>query len=242
VTTLLAAAAVLAGAALQSATGFGFALVAAPVVFAVAGPREAVGLMIVLALEVNLLTLLTERRRPRPMAREAATLLAWAVPGALVGVAVLRALDAVALQIAVTVGVVATLVARRVAAGRHLPRWAASVAGFVSGGLTTSTTTNGPPLLVYLLGRGADPGQLRDTLTVCFVGLAPISAAALLVTRTEGAVPEAGLVAACVPVAAAGQLLGRSAFARLAHGRRYEPVVTIVLLVSLIAGLAGATL
>ena len=59
---LVAAAAVAAGAALQSATGFGFSIVAAPLVFAVVEPEEAVGLLIVLGSLVNVLTLATERR------------------------------------------------------------------------------------------------------------------------------------------------------------------------------------
>jgi uncharacterized membrane protein YfcA len=236
---LLAAAAITAGAALQSATGFGFALIAAPIVFAVVGPPEAVGLLILLGFEVNLLTLFTERRRPRPLRGETAVLIAWSLPGALAGVAVLRALDPVAMQVAVSVGVIATLAARRLAAGHHVPRWAAPAAGFASGGLTTSTSTAGPPLLVYLLGRGVQPVQVRDTLTVCFVAQGLIGAAALLVTGTD-AVPEAALVALLVPVAAAGHLLGRPVFARLMRGGRYEPVVTGVLLVSVAAGLAGA--
>ncbi|MGH2949863.1 MAG: TSUP family transporter [Solirubrobacteraceae bacterium] len=95
---LLAAAAVTVGAALQSATGFGFSLIAAPLVFAAVGPPEAVGLLLVLSIEVNLLTLFTERRRPRPLGRDALVMLAWAAPGAVAGVAVLRALDAVALH------------------------------------------------------------------------------------------------------------------------------------------------
>jgi hypothetical protein len=92
---------------------------------------------------------------------------------------------------------------------------------------------------VYLLGRGVQPVQVRDTLTVCFVAQGLIGAAALLVTGTD-AVPEAALVALLVPVAAAGHLLGRPVFARLMRGGRYEPVVTGVLLVSVAAGLAGA--
>jgi uncharacterized protein len=239
---LLAAAAVLAGAVLQSATGFGFSLVAAPLVFAAVGPPEAVGAMIVLGLAVNLLTLFTEGRSPRPLARDSAVLLGWAVPGALAGVAVLRSLDAVALQVAVSIGVVATLAARRLAAGRHVPRWAASLAGFASGGLTTSTTTSGPPLLVYLLGRPADPEQVRDTLTVCFVGLVPISVVALWVTGTDDAVPEPELILVCLPLVLLGHLLGRPVFAHLARGHRYEPVLTGVLLAAVVGGLLSATL
>ena len=64
-----AACGVVAGAALQSSVGFGFALVAAPLLFAAASPAEAIGLLIVLGLEIGLLTLLTERRRPEPVWR-----------------------------------------------------------------------------------------------------------------------------------------------------------------------------
>jgi hypothetical protein len=56
---LLAAACVcvVAGAMLQAATGFGFALMAAPLLFAAIEPEPAVVLLLVLGLEMNLLTL-----------------------------------------------------------------------------------------------------------------------------------------------------------------------------------------
>jgi uncharacterized membrane protein YfcA len=230
-----AGAAVVAGAALQSATGFGFALVAAPLLFAALGPEEAIGTLIALGAVVGVLTLATEGRRPRPLVRPAAVLLAWAVPGAVAGVAVLRALDAVALQLAVTAGVAATLAARRL--GTRGGTWPAPPAGLLAGALTTSTNTNGPPLLLHLLGRGAGPAVVRDTLTVCFLGLAAVGALALAVTGTEDAVPSPGVLAALVPLAAAGHLAGRPAFARLARGDSYEPVLTAVLAVSVVAGL-----
>ena len=117
-----------AGALLQSATGFGFSLVAAPLVFAAIEPEQAVGLLIVLGTEVNVLTLASERRTPQPLWNRCAVVLAWAAPGALLGVAVLKALPPVGLQVAVTLGVLGTLAARH-AAGRHLhvPAW---IAGF----------------------------------------------------------------------------------------------------------------
>ena len=73
--------AVLSGAALQSAVGFGFALVCAPLLYAALSPAEAIGLMIVLALEVNLLTLLGERRRPVPSWPDVRAVVAWSLPG-----------------------------------------------------------------------------------------------------------------------------------------------------------------
>ena len=117
---MAAAGAVMAGAALQSAVGFGFALVAAPLLYAAApSPEQAVGLMIVLGLEVNLLTLLggapPARARRGPTSR---AVVAWSLPGALAGVAVLRALDALALQLLVTAGVLVALVVNLRAARR----------------------------------------------------------------------------------------------------------------------------
>jgi uncharacterized membrane protein YfcA len=239
---LVAAAGVAAGAALQSATGFGFSIVAAPLVFAVVEPEEAVGLMIVLGSLVNVLTLASERRRPRPVLRECAVLLAFALPGAVAGVAVLRALDPVALQAAVSAGVIATLAARRLARGRPAPAWAGPAAGLAAGGLTTSTTTAGPPLIAYLLGRRLEPAQMRDTMTVCFLGLSVVAVIALWATGTRGAVPDAGLVAVLVPVVAAGHLAGRRLFAALVRSSRYEAVLTAVLMASVGAGVAVAVL
>ena len=161
---IAAALAVMAGAALQSAIGFGFALVAAPLLYAATSPPEGVGLMIVLAVEVSLLTLATERRRPEPRWREVWPLLAWSLPGALAGVAVLRSLSPVALQLLVTAGVLAALAvtrrAARAAAGpvHEPPRWARPAAGLASGALNTSTSTGGPPVVLLLMGRGIAPG------------------------------------------------------------------------------------
>jgi uncharacterized membrane protein YfcA len=235
-----AGAAVLAGAALQSATGFGFALTSGPLLFAALGPQEAIGTMLVLGAEVGILIVATERRRPRPLAPEAAVLLAASLPGALAGVAILRSLDDVALQAAVTIGVILTLVARRIAATEHGPRpaWSAPVAGFAAGALNTSTNTSGPPLLLHLMGRGDEPARVRDTITVVFLGLAVVSAVALWITGTSGAVPDAGVLAALVPVVAVGNLAGRPVFARLARSGEYEHVLTGVLVVSVLSGLA----
>jgi uncharacterized protein len=242
------------GAALQSATGFGFSLLSAPLLYAVLDPKPALGLLAALGLVVNLMTLLTERRRPRPLVREVVVLVGFALPGALLGVVVLRSLDALALQLLLSVGVVATLAARHVATQRSAfvpvlvdgprPRavWAAPLAGLLSGALSTSTSTSGPPLLLHLLGRGARPSVVRDTLTACFRALGLVTPLALLVTRTTEAVPERAHVIAMIPAVVVGHLAGRRLFAHLAHGNRYEVVVTAVLLVSVVVGLVGVIL
>jgi uncharacterized protein len=242
VTPLLVAAgaAVLAGSALQTATGVGFALVSAPLLFAALGPQEAIGTLLVLGAVVGMLIVGTERRRPRPLRRDAAILLAASVPGALIGVAVLRALDETLLQIGVSLGVILTLAARRMTTTGPRPAWSAPVAGLAAGALNTSTNTSGPPLMLHLMGRGDDPERVRDTITVVFLGLALVSVAALWATDTSGAVPDADVLAAMVPLVVLGSLAGRRGFARLAAGEGYERVLTVVLLVSVTSGLLVA--
>ena len=236
--------AVLAGAGLQSATGFGFALTAAPLLFAAAKPEHAVWLLVALGLIVNLMTLGTEGRRPQPLVRDSMTILAWGIPGLFAGVLALRELGSTALQVAVTLGVFATLAVRALARRRQRdagpgdpPAWAAPAAGFASGALTTSTNTSGPPVVLYALARGATPVQTRDTLTVTFVGFGLLGAAALALAGADA--PHAAALAALAPAAVAGHLIGRPVFARIA-GHHYEPVLTGVLVATALAGLATA--
>jgi uncharacterized protein len=242
---LAAGVAIAAGAALQSATGFGFALLGAPLAFAALEPQEAIGLLLVLGMEIGFLTLATEARRPRPFIRRCVVVLAWAVPAAVLGVAVLKALDAVTLQVAVSVGVAATLITRRLTAhrpSRPEPRWAAPATGLAAGALVTSTNTSGPPLLLYLTGRGEEPDRVRDTITVCQLGLSVIGATAILATGTTDAIPSAGRLAVFVPLVALAHLAGRPLFAHLARSGSYEPVLNATLIVAVAAGLVTAVI
>jgi hypothetical protein len=96
-------------------------------------------------------------------------------------------------------------------------------------------------MLLHLLGRGITPEQVRDTLTVCFVGLAAIGAGALFATG-DPELPGATLTAALAPAVVVAHLVGRRGFARLSEGGRYEPVMTGVLAVAAVVGLVGVLL
>ena len=93
--------------------------------------------------------------------------------------------------------------------------------------------------MLYALARGATPVQTRDTLTVTFIGFAVLGGAALVIGGAEA--PHAGALAALIPCAVVGHLLGRPVFARIAEDR-YEPVLTAVLIATALAGLATALL
>lgn len=219
----------------------------APLLFAAAGPEPAVGLLMVLGLEVNLLTLGTERRRPAPLRAESVALLLWSVPGTFAGVVALRTLDETTLQVVVTLGVLASLAVRRlrrdVVVGTPPPRWALPAAGLAAGTLNTATSTSGPALVLYLLRRGASPAAFRDTMTVVFTAFSFVGIAALVLTDTREAVPSGAALAACVPLVLFGHLAGRRGFRRLARDTaRYELALTTVLLLSALGGLLTVVL
>jgi uncharacterized membrane protein YfcA len=250
VTVALAALAVFTGAALQSATGFGFSLVAAPILFAVLGPQEAVSAGVLLGLLLNGLTLATERRRPVVLGHDARRLVGWSLPGLVLGALALRGLPERPLSALVGLAVLAGLAVRLRGAGRGarrgagrapVPRprgWHAPAAGATSGALATANSVSGPPLAFYLLARGATPAAMRDTLAAVFIAQSVLALPALLLTATF-TLPAA--VWALLAAAVVGQLAGRRAFAWL-RGERHERAVLAVLVLSALAALAAGVL
>jgi uncharacterized membrane protein YfcA len=253
VTLAPAALAVFLGAALQSATGFGFALVSAPILFALLGPQEAVSAGALLGIELSALTLATERRVPSVLHGEALALVLWSIPGLALGAVALRELPDRVLSAMVAAGVLAALglrlrgarvsrlaaTQRREAPAASRPRpWLTAAAGATCGALSSSTSLSGPPLVLHLLARGVSPEQMRDTLAAVFVALAVLTTATLLIAGTF-AMPDGLLV--LLATGLAGQLLGRRAFAWLG-GDRHEGAVLAVLAMTAVVALASSVL
>jgi uncharacterized membrane protein YfcA len=237
VTTAGAALALFAGAALQSATGFGFALVSAPILFALLGPHEAVTAGVLVALVLNAMTLAGERRRPQVRTRDASGLLLWSLPGLAVGAIALseRVLSGL-VAVAVFAGLALRVLGRRTAAAAQPRAWHLPAAGLSSGALSTATSLNGPPLVFCLLARGTAPAQMRDTLAAIFIVHAALGVPALLLTGTF-AVPDA--VWLLLAAGIAGQLLGRRGFGRMRE-EHYERAVLAVLAVTALVALASS--
>jgi uncharacterized protein len=243
----LAAAATLAGATVQSATGFGFALLASPALFAALSPYQAVTALLVLGLVLNLLVLLGSGRPGPARWRTLWPMLAAALPGVAAGVALLAILPRPALQVGVGCAVVlAALLQLRRRVGGRPPRTAslrsACAVGLASGALTTSTSVSGPPIALWLESQGVSPGELRASLAASFLVLNLAGGAAVIAAGGAGAA-HVGVLLPLMGLTAAGYLVGLAGFRRLC-GPRFRGVVLALVIAagaaSAIAGLASA--
>jgi uncharacterized membrane protein YfcA len=236
----------LVASSVQSTTGLGFALVLTPVLFGLFSPTTAVVLVTVLGLELNLLVLLAERRKPKVAWREVGPLLAAAVPGAVCGLLLLRDLSKPVLQVGVGVLVV-------VAAGIRLRSHRATVAttggtrariavGFTTGAMSTSAGITGPPVALWFERRGMSPREMRDSLSALFLALGIVAVIIFIpVLHTARlTAPEILVGLACV---VGGHAIGSRAFARI-EAERFQPLLLAVIictgLASVIAGVAGS--
>jgi uncharacterized membrane protein YfcA len=234
-----------AGATLQSATGFGYALVAGPATFAVAEPAEALTILIALSTVLNVLVIAGEKRASSIQRQMLLPVLAWAIPGVAAGVAILLAISKPTLQVVVGICVViaVALAPRGSLPMRRDPTLGAkAAAGFTAGTLTTTTATSGPPLVLLLQRAGSRPEEFRDTMAALLLGLNILGALALVLGGAKVELPVAGVVAILIAVIVAGRALGRLIFNRLdADSFRTVGSFLIVAsgLASVAAGLAG---
>jgi uncharacterized membrane protein YfcA len=244
VALLTAACGLLVASILQSTTGFGFALIAGPVLYAVVEPLTAVVLVLALGQVVNLLVLFGEHRPLQINWTAIRPAILAAVPGLPIGALIIRTVPDAVMRVSVGLTVCAIVIARLV--GHRTPDRTASVdhrgalvAGFVVGVLTTSTTTSGPPLAIWLTGRRMDPPAIRDAVTVIFFTLDFVGIAVLLVITGSDSLNHVVWIPALIPVAIAGHFAGRHLFLDLPPHHYTPLVLTTALAAGAIATATG---
>jgi uncharacterized membrane protein YfcA len=218
----------------------GFALVLSPIVFALLTPAGAIVILTALGLELSLLVLLSERRRPQVVWREVGPILVAAAPGTVCGVLVLRALSKPVLQIAVGALVVAAAFARLRTTRSTVQTTSGTVRlalGFAAGALTTSAGISGPPIALWLSGRKLAPAQVRDSLSGAFLAIG-VLAAIVLVPILPRAHLHAALIAAGIACVLVGHAVGSRLFARL-RAHVYDNLLLIVILAAGLASVAA---
>ncbi|MFV0309305.1 MAG: sulfite exporter TauE/SafE family protein [Desertimonas sp.] len=200
---LVAVAAIVALAAtVQLAAGFGFGLASVPLLAIVLSPHEAVVVALTLATITNGYQAISGRRSTdwAVLGR----LLGGAVAGLPIGLVVYHVTGERVLGVLVGVAVLGAIAS--IVAGldlRHAGPGVDIAAGVVSGALTTSVGTNGPPLVFVLQARRFGPEQFRATITSVFFALDVVSS---VVFATTG--EHTGDVVRSVLVSLPGLLVG----------------------------------
>jgi uncharacterized protein len=211
---------VFAAAVTQAVTGFGFALVSVPLLTLLADPRTAVVACAVAGLVLTVTV--AARERAFVQWRTAGLLFAAAVLGMPAGLLILVAAPERVLTLLIGIAVVACalLVWRgwRLSGG-----WLAVVGvGMLTGVLSTSTATSGPPLVAALHAMGLEPRSFRATLAAVFTGTGSASVAGFaLADQLTPVALRIGLVG--VPAVVLGWWGGNVLFHRI-DARRFRQV------------------
>lgn len=217
----------LVAAAIQAVTGFGYALVAVPLLAIAADARTAVVASAVAGLAITVVAAVRERDHARW--RTAGLLLAAATLGVPIGLLVLQAAPERLLTALIGATVIAcTLLIWR---GLRIPhnRPAIIGAGVLTGVLSTSTGTSGPPLVAAFQAMGYEPRTFRATLAATFTGTGVISMAGFaLASEVTPKALQVGLVS--LPAVLLGWWAGNAIFQAI-EPRRFHQLVLIALII-----------
>lgn len=239
----LLSAATLGGACIQAATGFGFAIIAAPIFIAVIGSTTAIPILV--ALHVVQSALLVPRLLPQVSRWHLRRLIAGGVIGCPLGLWIFASLSVATLKLAIGIvilAVVALLIVRRLGATGPTAVRARTgplvATGALAGAMTAVLVMPGPPLMVYFLRQRQSPDLIRATsltfFALCYVGVALASIAAGALDRSAWV-----MLAWLSPAVVAGTFAGLALFPRLT-ARRLELAVLALLLLSGLGALASA--
>lgn len=231
---------VFAAGLLRALTGFGFALVAVPLLSLVLPPAEAVALTVLLQVAI-----LPRDLRPgagAPDRRLLAGLAGGAVIGLPLGQLALLQLDPDLCRLA-TAGFALAALAAQVASARIAARVALAppaAVGGLSGFMAGLAAMPGPPAVLYALSQPLGAPVMRATLLAFFGGLALLSLPGLAWGGMIGG-RLLGLFLLCLPLLLLADLSGQRMFHWLSP-QAYRHLARLVLALSALAAVVGLML
>jgi len=225
----------------QSITGFGFALITAPLLSVAWEVKPAIAATLLLGLLVN--TVLLVLARGSVSTARLPGLWAGFLVGVPLGLLFVGAVNTDVLQVAVGIVVLgATLVVylQPSVDGGHDSLPLRLGAGAVSGVLSSATSMGGPPVVLYLLGRETEIDSYRATIQAYFLLSGVLTAIAFLIV---GRINEDVLLvfAAGAPAVGGGVLFG-GWLRRFLNVERFRRLVVGVLVVTSLSVITLAVL
>lgn len=201
----------------QGVAGFGFGLLAIPLLSLFIDIKTAVPLCNLLGVLIT--AFLSLRLRKHIDRRKIFPLMFGCIPGVVVGTLVLKNTPTELLSVFMGVMLI-TYGLYRLTGNKQPrsidPRWA-YVAGFFTGAISSAFSAGGPPTIIYATLRGWDKNEIKATLSGFFltVGLTVITAHALT-GLTTGLVLHYFLLSA--PVVIGGVFIGSLLYDRIDTG------------------------
>jgi len=214
---------------LQIVAGFGFSLLSVPLMTLAIDPKFAV---IVASLTSAFVTSWQAVKDRKSADKVLVRRMVWAAyVGMPIGLLVFITVNNDVLRLAL--GIAVLIAAALLAAGFNLHHVGSHLdfgAGFISGVLATSLSTNGPPLVFALQARQLEPVRFRATISTVF---AICNIGGLALFFASGNVTRDGLVATAVTIPALilGQLLGFPVRKHV-HGERFRWLVLVLMFVA----------
>jgi uncharacterized membrane protein YfcA len=238
VSWFLALGAVFFAAVVRGTTGFGFALVLAPILLLLVEPKSVVVIDLLLGLLSNIVVVATSLRNIRW--RWIAPMLAGVVLGIPLGVFTISVISPSALKI--MIGAVVLLFAFPLALGftrafrREKP--VAGLAGFAGGFLASSTSLGGPPMVLFMHNQDWRKEAIHPSLAACFLLTTSGSLVGLLVSGLVR-LPTVLTAASLAPALLVGTVVGMVAFRRI--NERVFRVLSVVIIfgAGIVAVLSG---
>lgn len=227
----------LVAALVQGITGFGFALLSMPLLSLTVDPKDAVAVSTLVGTVASGSLLARHRRTVRwDLVRP---LLLAASAGMPLGLYLLVVIAEGALRLLLAVVVAAF--AGLLASGWRLKgsnRAFDLLAGFTSGLLNTSLSTNGPPLVVALQARDLEPDEFRGTISALFFASSLLANA--LLARAGRYHDETVIQAAIgLPALLVGSAVGARMARRLPVGVFRRVVLALLVATALASALAA---
>lgn len=154
---------------LQTLTGFGYALAAAPLLAFAMNPKDVV--MFVLFTGLVTKAILAYRTRHQGKTSSIIPIFLASVAGALPGAFVLKFISDGALKILIGIVLMAATVAMSSNVTVNIKRHglAKTIVGLISGFLASTTSLNGPPVVMYYMNEKEEKDALRANLARYFL-------------------------------------------------------------------------
>lgn len=224
---------------MQKVSGFGFGLIAVPLMSLVVAPQRAVIISTLLGLFTTIMQAWVERRHTVvPVARR---LFLGACVGMPLGLIVYVKVPPNGLRL--VLGVIVIAAAFTLSRGftlAHGDERAEFVVGAMSGVLNTSISTNGPPLVFLLQARGYEPHTFRGTISRVFL-YSNIVSVSLFVAAGKVHRTPAYVALAAVPIVLCMQWIGAKVQPHV-RGERFRSLVLVLMYASGISAIiAGLT-